>query len=33
MFAHGETNQKSLFHPREAHILSWIDVSVLYINF
>jgi hypothetical protein len=28
-----KTSRKSVFHSREAHILSWIDVSVLYINF
>jgi hypothetical protein len=25
--------QKSIFHPREPHILSRLDVLVLYINF
>jgi hypothetical protein len=26
-------SQKSIFHPREARILSWLDISILYINF
>jgi hypothetical protein len=28
-----KTSQKSVFHPRQAHILSRLDVSVLYIIF
>jgi hypothetical protein len=28
-----KTGRKSIFHPREAHILSRLDILVLYINF
>jgi hypothetical protein len=29
----GKTRQKSIFHPYEAHILSRLNGSLLYINF
>jgi hypothetical protein len=28
-----KTGRKSILHPHEAHILSWLDISELYINF
>jgi hypothetical protein len=28
-----KTGQKYTFQPREAHILSWLDILMLYINF
>jgi hypothetical protein len=33
MFVNGENKRKSIFNPFEAHILSWLDISVLYISF
>jgi hypothetical protein len=28
-----KTGRKSIFHPRETHIIAWLDIMVLYTNF